>query len=140
MPMPRQRLLHIPREHGQISLSCFNDELYARGILLNHKTVQRLMKELSLVCRVRMKKYGSFKGEKGTTADNILNREFRLFGQILYPAPILDLYSGNIVTYTLSDNPNLLMVTTMLEQAFSKIPDDTKLLLHFDQGWYYRPK
>ena len=27
------------------------------GIHLNHKTVQRLMKELGLVCRVRVRKY-----------------------------------------------------------------------------------
>ena len=44
------------------------------------------------------------------------------------------------MTYTISDSPNLLMVTTMLEQAFSKIPDNTNLLLHSDQGWYYRHK
>ena len=66
--------------------------------------------------------------------------EFRLFGQKLYLSPILDLYSGDIVTYTLSDSPNLLTVTTMLEQAFAKIPDKTNLLLHSDQGWYYRNK
>ena len=114
------------------------------------------MTELGVVCRVRMKKYRSYKGEKGTTADNVLNRdfqaekpnqkwvtdvtEFRLFGQKLYLSPILDLYSGDIVTYTLSDSPNLLMVTTMLEQAFAKIPDNTNLLLHSDQGWHYRHK
>ena len=131
-------------------------ELHNRGILLNHKTVYRLMTELGLVCRVRMKKYRSYKGEKGTTADNVLNRdfqaekpnqkwvtdvtEFRLFGQKLYLSPILDLYSGDIVTYTLSDSPSLLMVTTMLEQAFAKIPDNTNLLLHSDQGWHYRHK
>ena len=34
-------------------------ELHKRNFLLNHKTVQRLMKELGLVCRVRMKKYRS---------------------------------------------------------------------------------
>ena len=37
-------------------------ELHKRNFLLNHKTVQRLMKELGLVCRVRMKKYRSYKG------------------------------------------------------------------------------
>ena len=131
-------------------------ELHNRGIMLNHKTVQRLMKEMGLICRVRMKKYHSYKGEKGTTADNELNREFRaekpnqkwvtditefrLFGQKLYLSPVLDLYSGDIVTYTLSDSPNLLMVTTMLEQAFATIPDNTNLLLHSDQGWHYRHK
>ena len=141
---------------GRYGYRRITDELHNRKIYLNHKTVQRLMKELGLVCRVRMKKYRSYKGEKGTTADNKLNREFRaekpnqkwvtdvtefrLFGEKLYLSPILDLYSGDIVTYTLSDSPNLLMVTAMLEQAFALIPDDTKLLLHSDQGWHYRHK
>ena len=57
-----------------------------------------------------------------------------------YNSIILDFYSGDIVTYTISDSPNLLMVTTMLEQAFAKIPDNTNLLLHSDQGWHYRHK
>ena len=114
------------------------------------------MKEMSLICRVRMKKYRSYKGETGKIANNELNREFRaerpnqkwvtditqfrLFGQKLYLSPILDLYSGDIVTYTISDSPNLLMVTTMLEQAFRKIPDGTGLMLHSDQGWHYQHK
>ena len=127
-----------------------------KDFTINHKTVQRLMKELGLVCRVRMKKYRSYKGEQGTVAPNLLNREFsaekpnqkwvtdvtefRLFGEKLYLSPIFDLYSGDVVTYTLSDSPNLSMVTTMLTQAFEKIPDDTKLILHSDQGWHYRHK
>ena len=141
---------------GRYGYRRITDELHNRGFRLNHKTVQRLMKELGLICRVRMKKYRSYRGEQGTTADNQLNREFRaekpnqkwvtdvtefrLFGQKLYLSPILDLYSGDIVTYTLSDSPNLPMVITMLEQAFAKIPDNTKLLLHSDQGWHYRHK
>ena len=50
--------------------------LHSRGFLLNHKTVQRLMKELGLVCRVRIKKYRSYKGEIGRIAPNLLNRNF----------------------------------------------------------------
>ena len=141
---------------GRYGYRRVTDELRNRGILLNHKTVQRLMKELGLICRVRMKKYRSYKGEQGKIAANELNREFRaekpnqkwvtdvtefrLFGQKLYLSPILDLCSGDIVTYTISDSPNLLMVTTMLEQAFQKIPDNTGLLLHSDQGCHYQHK
>ena len=51
-------------------------ELHRRGMYLNHKTVQRLMKELGLVCRVRMKKYRSYKGEVGSIAPNLLKRDF----------------------------------------------------------------
>ena len=124
------------------------------GIHLNHKTVQRLMKELGLVCRVRVRKYRSYKGEVGRIAPNLLNRnfhaekpnqkwvtdvtEFSLFGQKLYLSPVLDLHNGYLVSYTISDRPVLGMVTSMLEKAFETIPDGTGLILHSDQGWQYQ--
>ena len=130
--------------------------LRSRGILLNHKTVQRLMKQLGLVCHVREKKYRSYKGEVGKVAPNLLNRdfhaerpnqkwvtdvtEFGLFGQKLYLSPILDLHNGYLVSYTISDRPVLSMVTTMLSKAFATIPAGTGLILHSDQGWQYQHK
>ena len=39
-------------------------ELHNNGIYINHKTVQKLMKQLGLVCHVReRRKYNSYKGE-----------------------------------------------------------------------------
>ena len=129
-------------------------ELRNRGILLNHKTVQMLMKELGLVCRVRMKKYRSYKGEVGKTAPNLLNRdfttekpnqkwvtdvtEFSLFGEKLYLSHILDLHSDYLVSYTISERPVLSMVTSMLDKAFAVIPDGTNLILDSDQDWQYQ--
>ena len=46
---------------GRYGYRRITDELHNREIMLNHKTVQRLMRELGLVCRVRMKKYRSYK-------------------------------------------------------------------------------
>lgn len=127
-----------------------------RGYVINHKTVQKLMKKLGIVCRVRMKKYRSYKGEVGKVAPNLLARdfkakkpnqkwvtdvtEFHLFGQKLYLSPILDLYSSDIVSYKISDRPVLSMVTSMLDEAFATISDDTGLILHSDQGWQYQHK
>ena len=129
-------------------------ELRNRNLPLNHKTVQRLMKELGLTCRVRMKKYHSYKGEVGKIAPNLLRRdfhadkpnqkwvtdvtEFSLFGEKLYLSPILDLCSSDLVSYTISDHPVLSMVTSMLNKAFAKIPNGTNLILHSDQGWQYQ--
>ena len=129
-------------------------ELHRRSMYLNHKTVQRLMKELGLVCQVRMKKYRSYKGEVGNIAPNLLKRdfhaekpnqkwvtdvtEFSLFGEKLYLSPILDLYSSDLVSYTISDRPVLSMVTSTLDKAFAGLPDGTKLILHSDQGWQYQ--
>ena len=139
---------------GRYGYRRITTELHKRNFLLNHKTVQRLMKELGLVCRVRMKKYRSYKGEVGKIASNLLNRnfhaekpnqkwvtdvtEFSLFGEKLYLSPILDLHSSDLVSYTISDRPVLSMVTTMLDEAFAKIPAGTNLILHSDQGWQYQ--
>ena len=103
------------------------------------------MKELGLVCRVRRRKYRSYKGEVGKIAPNLLKRdfyaekpnqkwvtdvtEFHLFGQKLYLSPILDLCSRDLVSYTISERPVLSMVTSMLDKAFEKIPDGTDLIL-----------
>ena len=112
------------------------------------------MKELGVVCCVRMKKYRSYKGKVGKIAPNLLKRdfyaekpdqkwvtdvtEFSLFGQKLYLSPILDLCSSDLMSYTVSDRPVLSMVTSMLEKAFAAIPDNTNLILHSDQGWKYQ--
>lgn len=141
---------------GRYGYRRITKELSNRNYVINHKTVQRLMKEIGLVCKVRIKKYCSYKGKVGKIAPNLLNRdfstkkpnekwatdvtEFSLFGQKLYLSPILDLHSGDIVTYTIYDSPVLSMVTKMLEQAFQKIPDGTNLILHSDQGWQYQHK
>lgn len=130
--------------------------LHSQGTCLNHKTVQRLMRELGLVCRVRMKKYRSYKGEVGKITPNLLNRdfcaekpnqkwvtdvtEFSLFGEKLYLSPILDLHSSDVVSYTISERPVLSMVTTMAEKALEQIPDGSELILHSDQGWQYQHK
>ena len=88
--------------------------LHASGMHLNHKTVQRQMKQLGLICRVRIKKYRSYKGRMGEIAPNLLQRDFyaekpnqkwvtdvtafSMFGLKLYLSPILDLHNGYLVS------------------------------------------
>ena len=144
-------------EHkGRYGYRRITRELHSRGFKLNHKTVQRLMKMLGLVCRVRMKKYRSYKGEVGRIAPNLLERnfeaekpnqkwvtdvtEFNLFGQKIYLSPIMDLHSRDIVSYTIYERPVVRMVTDMVEQAFAVLPENSKLILHSDQGFHYQHK
>ncbi len=123
---------------------------------INHKTVQHLMREMGIFCRVRMKKYNSYRGEVGKAAPNLWERDFKadkpnqkwvtdvtevaLFGTKLYLSPIIDLFNGEVIAYNLSYHPNMLQVADMLEKAFAKIPDNTNLILHSDQGWQYQHK
>lgn len=127
-----------------------------RGYIINHKTIQRLMKELGLHCAVRLKKYRSYKGQIGKIAPNIISRnfnavkpnkkwvtditEFSLCGQKLYLSPILDLYNDEIISYSISLHPHFSQVTDMLNRAFEKISDTAGLILHSDQGWQYQMK
>ena len=118
------------------------------------------MNEEKIKCRVRIKKYHSYKGEVGKP--NLLERdfsttapnekwvtdvtEFSLFGQKLYLSPILDLHSSDIVSYTISDRPVLSMVIDMARQAPAGISPPggaargPYLILHSDQGWQYQHK
>jgi putative transposase len=153
----KEQITNIYHENsGRYGYRRITMELRNQGHLINHKTVQRLMKALGLLCRVRMKKYRSYRGEVGKIAPDLLGRdfeatapnqkwvtdvtEFKLFGQKLYLSSILDLFSRDIVSYTLSDKPLMSMTMEMLHQAFAQIPDGLNLILHSDQGWQYQHK
>lgn len=129
-------------------------ELRNRGFVINHKKVQRLMREMKLAARIRRKrKYSSYKGEVGKKADNLIQRqfeasrpyekcytdvtEFALPEGKLYLSPVLDGYNSEIIDFTLSRSPDLKQVKTMLEKAF---PADSYsgTILHSDQGWQYQ--
>ncbi len=100
---------------------------------------------------VRMKRCCSYKGEVGKAAPNIMNRdfvaekpnqkwktditEFYLFDEKLYLSPILDMYNGEIVCYTLNKRPVLQQVLDMVDMAFQKLPDTVNLVFHSNQGW-----
>jgi transposase InsO family protein len=114
----------------------------------------KLMKQAYLTCVLRVKKYRSYRGDVGKIAPNLLKRDFKankpnlkwvtdisqfkLFGQKLYLSPILDLFNGEIISYTLSKSPDFRLITEMLKSAFKRIPNNPHLLLHSDQGWHYQ--
>lgn len=142
------------RHKGRYGYRRITDELHNQGVIINHKTVSRLMKVLGLKSLIRVKKYKSYKGENGKIAPNILQRnfkaqapnqkwatditEFNVSGTKLYLSPIIDLYNQEIISYELTERPVFNQVVTMLEKAFKKIPHNTKLILHSDQGWQYQ--
>ena len=47
-------------------------EMRNRGYVINHKTVQRLMTEMHIKCKMRKVRYRSYKGEVGSLAPNII--------------------------------------------------------------------
>ena len=129
-------------------------QLHNEGIVINHKTVQKLMGQMGLKAKTKRQKYRSYKGEVGRIAPNILNRDFlasrpnqkwatdvtqvNIKGDRLYLSPILDLFNGEIVSYTISRTPDLRMATRMLDKAFRVRGNLKGLILHSDQGWHYQ--
>ena len=115
-------------------------------------------------------KYNSYKGNVGKTVNNLLlNKvvdetnhktyyerkfnvtapnqvwctdvaEFKLGEDKLYLSPIIDLYNKEIIAYDLSEYPTMYQIENMMKQAYNKLHQDDKLILHSDQGWQYQQK
>jgi putative transposase len=130
----KSEMKHIYKLHkGRYGYRRIHLELKNRGFVINHKTVFSLMSELGLKSLIRVKKYVSYRGDQGKIAPNILQRnfkanqpeqkwvtditEFKVKEKKLYLSPILDLFNGEIISFTLA--------TT---------------ILHSDQGWHYQMK
>lgn len=61
--------------YGRYGYRRITSEMRNRGYTINHKTVQKLMKESELKCLVRIKKYRSYKGEIGKNTGAILHSD-----------------------------------------------------------------
>jgi putative transposase len=128
--------------------------LSREGHKINHKTVQRLMAELSLKALTRVKKYRSWRGSCGKIAPNILQRdftavqpnekwvtdvtEFAVGGNKLYLSPVIDLFNGEVIAYAMSERPLMKMMNHMLDRALRQLAPGEKPVLHSDQGWQYQ--
>ena len=129
-------------------------EVQKLGHVVSHNTVQRLMGELGLKSRVKVKKYQSYKGEAGRIAPNHLERrfmakqanekwvtdvtEFKVAGEKLYLSPMMDLFNGEIVAFEMARRPVFSMVGNMLNKAIATLSGDAKPMVHSDQGWQYQ--
>lgn len=126
--------------------------LRKKGTLINHKTVFRLMNELGLKSLIRVKKYRSYRGDKGTLLANVLARnfkaeapaqkwvtdvtEFNVKGERLYLSALMDLYNQEIISYELSGKPVFQWVMNMLVKTKKQVGKN--LMIHSDQGWQYQ--
>ena len=130
-------------------------ELHKNGIIINHKTVLRLMKSLNIRGKQRKNgQYYSYKGEVGKIAESILNRDFtaskpfekltmdvtqfQVCNDKVYLSPVMDLYNREIIAYSISLRPNLAQIREMLQGLTDKLPDGATPIFHSDQGWQYQ--
>lgn len=141
-----------------------------KTIKINHKKVQRIMRENKLRGIHPKVKYHSYKGDNGLFKKNLLlyssfdsikqkevlkrdfnaNKpnekwttdvsEFHIPAGKLYLSPILDMFDSSIISYNISTSPNFNQVTDMLNTAFNKYKNLDGLIFHSDQGWQYQMK
>ena len=145
-------------------------ELTNRGYQVNHKKGKRLMSVMGLYGIKAKAKYKSYKGERNGTVDNQLLTlvideeshrtyykrnfktekcnekwstdvsEFHIAAGKLYLSPIMDLHNREIISYTISKNPNFKQMKDMLSKAFCKYPELNGFIFQSDQGWQYQMK
>jgi len=153
----RRRIRDIYAKHqGRYGYRRITAQLRNEGLEINHKTVQKLMQQMGLKAKRSRLHYHSYKGEVGKVAPNVLERDFATSGpnqkwttdvtqvnihdKKLYLSPILDMYNGEIISYSISYSPGMNMVMAMLDKAFKKVKDTKGMILHSDQGWQYQHK
>jgi len=155
-------MLEIRQEHANAGYRPMVHYLALKGFHVNHKKVQRLMKELGL--RVtsywrRSRKYNSYKGQVGKIAANRLQRrfntcvphqkittdttEFKYYEKgrqkKAYLNPFMDLFNNEILSFTLSESPAYQSISQALHQAIEITSDcPYRRTFHSDQGWAYQ--
>ena len=151
----RERISVIySKHHGRYGYRRITDQLHNDGIDINHKTVQKLMGQMGLKAKRKKQQYRSYRGELGKVAPNVINRDFnsdapdqkwttdvtqiRIKDKKTYLSPILDMFNGEVISYVISDSPDLKMVMNMLSKAFKKRDIRGNLIFHSDQGWQYQ--
>lgn len=114
------------------------------------------MREEGCICKIRARKYSSYKGSLGRVAPNRLQRdfnasspnqkwvtdvtEFNVSNQKVYLSPIIDLYNKEVVAYSVGTSPNMRLVHAMLNEAYSRLKPSDSVIIHSDQGWQYQQK
>ena len=150
-PLVREVFSRTPNGMGyrQVAMALRSEQ----GLCISGKTVLRIMREEGCVCKIRRKRYNSYKGEVGKVAGNVLSRnftadspmtklatdvtEFKVAGGKAYLSPIMDLFNNEIVAFSISRSPTVAQVNEMLSQLEGLELGDSPLL-HSDQGWQYQ--
>ncbi|OEF95966.1 integrase, partial [Vulcanibacillus modesticaldus] len=125
------------------------------NLKVNHKRVQRLMKEMGICAVIRKKRPYYGKKEPYVISNNNLNRDFHatkpnekwvtditylIFNKKrLYLSAIKDLYNNEIVAYHVSSRNDLQLVIDTVKKAIKKRKkrNVNGVFLHSDQGFQY---
>lgn len=133
------------------------------GNPVSEKRIRHIMRELSLVVcyKKKNKRYSSYAGEIDAPAPNLLLEdngkhnfrasapnevwvsditEFKLpdDSRKVYLSPVIDLFDGKPVGWSIGTSPDADLANTSLLKALSSLPKDKHPILHTDRGSHYR--
>lgn len=164
-----EQILEIRREHKDFGYRRIYGELRKLGIIINKKKVQRLIQKLALQVKSytrKSRKYSSYKGVVGRISRNRVNRKFNtsvihqkittdttefkyyefddkctMITKKMYLDPFLDMYNGEILSYSITKTPSAYGIMAALNHAI-QITSDCKYrrTFHSDRGWAYQMK
>ncbi len=127
-----------------------------RGITMNHKKIQRIMKKYRLFTQVRRMnpyKMAMKKTQEHTTCPNILNRAFSQIAphkvfctditylpfnhKIAYLSVIKDVASHEAIAWNISSHLTMPLATDTVARMKAVLPSCKDILIHSDQGVHY---
>ena len=130
---------------------------------VNHKRIQRIMRENELFGKQPKHKYHSYKGDDGESKENLLldkivdeqtsvvtlernftttapNQKwttdvsmFKISAGKLYLSPIMDMYDHSIISYDISINPDFKQTKRMINRALNQFDDLKGLVKEFSE-------
>ena len=162
-------ILELHKEHKDFGYRRMHGLLKRLGYSVNKKRVQRIMQKNGLQVTSftkKSRKYSSYRGKIGKIAPNRIRRRFKTnvphqkittdttefkYYEIndkghmtikkLYLDPFMDMYNGEILSYSISMHPSAGSIMAALK-ATIKLTEDClyRRTFHSDRGWAYQMK
>lgn len=147
----KQEHTNSKQRYGSIKIA---KSLRNKGVTVNHKKIEKLMRENQIKSIVAKKYKATTNSNHGLPVfNNVLNREFESkkanhawVGDItyiptdegwLYLATVIDLYSNKIIGYAMSERINKGLVIDALNMALKARNYPTNVIVHSDRGSQY---
>ena len=164
-----EKIIAIRNEHKDYGYRRIHAVLRKQGLNVNKKRVQKIIQKLGLQVTSftrKSRKYSSYKGNVGKVAPNRIRRRFntsiphqkittdttefkyfeidsngRMVIKKLYLDPFLDMFNGEVLSYSISKSPSSNSILTAQKKAIEITSDcPYRRTFHSDRGWAYQMK
>ena len=161
------KIQSLHEEHKNFGYRRMHALLRKLGYKVNKKRVQRIMQKLGIQVTAfarRSRKYNSYKGNVGKISPNRIHRRFKtkfpyqkittdttefkyyeadkkghMHIKKLYFDPFVDMYNGEILSYSISKGPSASGIISALKSAISTTSVcPYRRTFHSDRGWAYQ--